>query len=145
MTAAIKSGRHPRLLTERREHAKLLLKLLEAQKLSAVVLRGAMKAKEREDANNKLQDAQVIVATGKYIGEGFDLPRLDTLFLTMPISWRGSLAQYAGRIHRQSDGKHDTVIYDYVDIKLPMLQRMFDKRAKSYKTMGYQIVRPSLA
>jgi len=139
VTEAIKSGRHPLLLTERREHANLLLNLLEAKKLSAVVLRGAMKAKEHEDANEKLQDAQVIVATGKYIGEGFDLPRLDTLFLTMPISWRGSLAQYAGRIHRQSDGKHDTVIYDYVDIKLPMLQRMFDKRAKSYKAMGYDI------
>lgn len=139
VTEAIKADRHPLLLTERREHANLLLKLLETQKLSGVVLRGAMKAKEREDANDKLQDAQVIVATGKYIGEGFDLPRLDTLFLTMPISWRGTLAQYAGRIHRQSDGKHDTVIYDYVDIKLPMLQRMFNKRAKSYKAMGYEI------
>jgi len=64
-----------------------------------------MRAKERKTANEQLADAQVIVATGKYIGEGFDLPRLDTLFLAMPIAWKGSLAQYAGRIHREYDGK----------------------------------------
>jgi len=79
------------------------------------------------------------IDVGVYIGEGFDLPRLDTLFLTMPISWKGSLTQYAGRIHRQSEGKLDTVIYDYVDTELPMLKRMFDKRNKSYKIMGYEI------
>jgi len=136
---AVNAGRNPLLLTERREHAQVLLNALEANKLSAVILRGAMRAKERDDANEKLKHAQVIVATGKYIGEGFDLPRLDTLFLTMPISWKGSLTQYAGRIHRQSEGKFDTVIYDYVDTELPMLKRMFNKRSKSYKTMGYEI------
>jgi superfamily II DNA or RNA helicase len=136
---AVNAGRNPLLLTERREHAQVLLNTLETNKLSAVILRGAMRAKERDEANEKLKHAQVIVATGKYIGEGFDLPRLDTLFLTMPISWKGSLTQYAGRIHRQSEGKFDTVIYDYVDTELPMLKRMFDKRSKSYKIMGYDI------
>ena len=76
---------------------------------------------------------------GKYVGEGFDLPRLDTLFLAMPISWKGSLAQYAGRIHRESEGKDRVTIYDYVDASLPMLERMFRKREKGYKSMGYKI------
>jgi len=78
--------------------------------------------------------------SGHSVGEGFDLPRLDTLFLAMPIAWKGSLAQYAGRIHRESDGKTQVTIHDYVDCGLPMLQRMFNKREKSYKAMGYTIL-----
>lgn len=83
--------------------------------ISTVVLKGAMKAAERKNADNHLQSAQVVVATGKYVGEGFDLPRLDTLFLAMPIAWKGTLAQYAGRIHRESEGKTQVTIHDYVD------------------------------
>lgn len=98
-----------------------------------------MRAKERKAATEQLPTAQVVVATGKYVGEGFDLPRLDTLFLAMPIAWKGSLAQYAGRIHREVEGKKQVTIYDYVDVSLPMLQRMFSKREKGYKAMGYQI------
>ncbi len=98
-----------------------------------------MRTKERKVANEQLADAQVVVATGKYVGEGFDLPKLDTLFLSMPIAWKGSLAQYAGRIHRESNGKDKVTIFDYVDASLPMLQRMFNKREKGYKAMGYQI------
>ena len=98
-----------------------------------------MRAKERKIADEKIAGAQVIVATGKYVGEGFDLPRLDTLFLAMPIAWKGSFAQYAGRIHREFDGKDRVTIFDYVDSSLPMLDRMFRKREKSYKIMGYQI------
>ena len=135
----IANGKHPLLLTERREHAQIINQLLIERKINSVILRGAMRAKERKAANEQLADAQVIVATGKYIGEGFDLPRLDTLFLAMPIAWKGSLAQYAGRIHRESDGKDRVTIFDYVDASLPMLQRMFHKREKGYKAMGYQI------
>jgi len=98
-----------------------------------------MKAAERKCVDERLHSAQVVVATGKYVGEGFDLPRLDTLFLAMPIAWKGSLAQYAGRIHRESEGKTQVTIHDYVDCGLPMLQRMFNKREKSYKSMGYTI------
>jgi len=98
-----------------------------------------MRVKERKEANEQLNRAQVIVATGKYIGEGFDLPRLDTLFLAMPISWKGTLAQYAGRIHRESEGKKRVMIFDYVDSSLPMLQRVFQKREKGYKAMGYDV------
>ena len=73
------------------------------------------------------------------MGEGFDLARLDTLFLAMPIAWKGTLAQYAGRIHRESKGKTQVTIHDYVDCALPMLKRMFKKREKSYKAMGYAL------
>ncbi|EOX1813968.1 DEAD/DEAH box helicase [Vibrio cholerae] len=104
----VQNGRHPLVLTER-----------------------------REQADNHLQSAQVIVATGKYVGEGFDLPRQDTLFLAMPIAWKSTLAQYAGRIHREAEGKTQVTIHDYVDCTLPMLQRMFKKREKSYKAIGY--------
>ena len=81
----------------------------------------------------------VVVATGKYIGEGFDAPRLDTLLLAMPISWKGTLAQYAGRLHRNYEGKHEVRIYDYVDIRIPMLERMYHKRLKGYADLGYQV------
>jgi superfamily II DNA or RNA helicase len=99
-----------------------------------------MKAREREAAMAALHETQVLIATGKYIGEGFDLPRLDTLFLGLPISWKGSLAQYAGRIHRQSDGKERVAIHDYLDSDLPALERMFNRRAKAYEALGYAIV-----
>lgn len=139
VVSIINEGKHPLILTERREHAYLIHRLLIEKGLHTVILRGAMRAKERKEANEQLAEAQVIVATGKYIGEGFDLPRLDTLFLALPISWKGTLAQYAGRIHRESEGKNLVTIFDYVDASLPMLQRMYKKREKGYKAMGYEI------
>lgn len=131
--------RNPILLTERREHAELLGELLGQQGVTYELLRGGMGLKARKAVADRLDDAQVLIATGKYIGEGFDLPRLDTLFLTMPISWKGSLAQYAGRIHRQAEGKERVIIYDYVDYSLPMLERMFRKRQRGYEALGYTI------
>ena len=80
---------------------------------------------------------RLILATGRYIGEGFDDSRLDTLFLTMPISWRGTLAQYVGRLHRQRDGKSDVLVVDYVDANVPVLSRMAVKRRAGYRTLGY--------
>lgn len=80
---------------------------------------------------------RLILATGKLIGEGFDDSQLDTLFLAMPISWRGTLQQYAGRLHRLHDGKKVVQIYDYIDENLPVLMRMFDKRMQGYRAMGY--------
>jgi len=135
----IKQGKYPLVLTERRDHAEQLNQQLMAKGFTTVILRGAMRVKERKQANEQLALAQVIVATGKYIGEGFDFPRLDTLFLAMPISWKGTLAQYAGRIHRESEGKVLVTIFDYVDSSLPMLQRMYLKREKGYKVMGYNV------
>ncbi len=137
--ACVHQSRHPIVLTERREHAESINAILLEKGIDSVVLKGAMRVAERKEIDERLPTSQVVVATGKYVGEGFDLPRLDTLLLAMPIAWKGSLAQYAGRIHRESDGKERVTIHDYVDCSLPMLQRMFNKREKSYKAMGYQI------
>ncbi|CAO1659046.1 DNA helicase [Halomonas sp. NYA30] len=126
------------LLTERREHAETLAALLAAESITSVVLRGGMRVRERQAAEAQLHKVQVIVATGKYIGEGFDLPRLDTLFLALPIAWKGTLSQYAGRIHRAVEGKQEVTVYDYLDTGLPMLELMYRKREKGYKAMGYQ-------
>ena len=116
---SVRENRHPIVLTERREHAEMINNLLQESGIDSVILKGAMKPAERKRVDEHLDSAQVIVATGKYVGEGFDLPRLDTLFLAMPIAWKGTLTQYAGRIHRESDGKTRVTIHDYVDCGLP--------------------------
>ena len=82
-------------------------------------------------------EERLVFATGRYIGEGFDDVRLDTLFLTLPVSWKGTLVQYAGRLHRQRPEKKEVQIYDYVDRNIPMLARMFEKRMKGYRALGY--------
>ncbi len=139
VVSAVSQDAHCLLLTERRERAETLSEMLESESVQTVILRGDMRSRERKLATEKLETAQVVVATGKYVGEGFDLPRLDTLFLALPISWKGSLSQYAGRIHREVQGKSQVTIHDYVDHSLPMLQRMYRKREKGYKAMGYEI------
>jgi very-short-patch-repair endonuclease len=85
------------------------------------------------------------LATGKYVGEGFDDSRLDTLFLTLPVSWRGTIAQYAGRLHRLHDGKREVRVYDYADLNVPMLARMFDRRCRGYEAIGYTVLLPASA
>ncbi|TAG09114.1 MAG: DUF559 domain-containing protein [Verrucomicrobia bacterium] len=90
-------------------------------------------------------EPRLIIATGRYVGEGFDDSRLDTLFLTMPISWKGTIAQYAGRLHRLHDGKKVVRIYDYADLDVPMLSRMFDRRCEGYEAIGYTILLPASA
>ena len=87
----------------------------------------------------------MLLATGRYIGEGFDDARLDTLFLTLPVSWRGTIAQYVGRLHRLHDGKREVRVYDYADLKVPMLARMFDRRCRGYEAVGYTILVPASA
>jgi very-short-patch-repair endonuclease len=109
-----------------------------------------MGKKQRQAVTDRLasipaNDARLILATGKYVGEGFDDPRLDTLFLTLPVSWRGTIAQYAGRLHRLYDGKRDVRIYDYADLNVPMLARMFDRRCRGYEAVGYTILLPASA
>jgi len=90
-------------------------------------------------------EERVVIATGKHVGEGFDDPRLDTLFLTLPVSWRGTIAQYAGRLHRLCDGKREVQIYDYADLDAPMLARMFDRRCRGYEAIGYTVLLPASA
>ena len=114
------------------------------------MLRGGATPKEAKSIVEHLAaigpaDERVLLATGKYIGEGFDDARLDTLFLTMPVSWRGTIAQYAGRLHRLYDGKREVQIYDYADLNVPMLARMFDRRCRGYEAVGYAILLPASA
>lgn len=137
--SAANKGRQCLLLSERRSHADTLLQMLRQNGIDSVLLTGGMSAKEQTAANEKLAKAQVIVATGKYVGEGFDLPRLDTLFITLPISWKGTLAQYAGRIHRTFADKKEVHIYDYVEVNVAILNRMYQKRQKGYLALGYEI------
>ena len=85
-------------------------------------------------------EQRLILATGSYIGEGFDDARLDTLFLAMPISWRGTLQQYVGRLHRLHDNKRVVEVYDYVDANVRMLARMYDRRLKGYGDKGYKVL-----
>jgi superfamily II DNA or RNA helicase len=107
-----------------------------------IVLKGGMGTKATREVFERMAaippDAErLVVATGRYIGEGFDDPRLDTLFLTMPVSWRGTLVQYTGRLHRLHPGKRDVRVFDYVDRDIPMLLRMFEKRLRGYRAIGY--------
>lgn len=133
------------VLTERKEHIEHLSALLTQKGLMVVELHGGISAKQRqeriamlEENNDLSNDKQVILATGKYVGEGFDLPYLDTLFITLPIAWKGILAQYAGRIGREWSNKNSVQVYDYLD-NFSTLKRMFSKREKGYKALGYVI------
>jgi superfamily II DNA or RNA helicase len=108
-------------------------------------LRGGQSEKQRRNIAARLAaiphaEERVIVATGRYLGEGFDDSRLDTLFLTMPIAWKGTLAQYAGRLHRLDDAKREVIIYDYADMRVPVLARMAAKRRIGYQSIGYKIL-----
>ncbi len=142
---ALNSGRTPIVLTERREHVLALEDMLSSQCKNVVTLVGTPSQKKRREALEKLraisnEEQMVIIATGKYVGEGFDFPRLDTLFLALPISWEGKVAQYAGRLHRDYPGKKDVRIYDYADIHVMVLERMYQKRLKGYASIGYKII-----
>jgi superfamily II DNA or RNA helicase len=142
VTAALAEGRSPVLLTERRDHLEALATKLRGATRHLVVLRGGMTPAERRAATAALtsipdDESRLVIATGRYIGEGFDDARLDTLFLAMPISWKGTLVQYTGRLHRLHPRKTEVRIYDYVDREVPMLARMFDKRLRGYRAIGY--------
>jgi len=141
--AALDGGRHPVVLTERRDHLERLRERLEGHVRNLVILRGGMSSAEREAAKVTLRVAddqeRLVLATGRYLGEGFDDPRLDALFLTMPISWKGTLAQYVGRLHRAHQGKSKVVVYDYVDAGVPVLARMAARRQVGYRSLGYTI------
>lgn len=137
-----KRGRNCIVLTLRTGHVESLATRLRDHLPDVVVLTGGMGSKTTREAFEHIAKTPadknlVLVATGSFIGEGFDEPRLDTLFLAMPISWRGTLQQYAGRLHRLSSGKKDVQIYDYVDVHIRMLERMYQKRLTGYASMGY--------
>jgi superfamily II DNA or RNA helicase len=142
---AIEAGRKPIILTERTEHVTELSDMLATKCDNVISMVGGMGTKKKREINQQLLDLDsdekfVIVATGKYVGEGFDFPRLDTLFLALPIAWKGKVAQYTGRLHRIYKGKDDVIVYDYVDAHIPVLERMYYKRIKGYKSVGYKTI-----
>jgi superfamily II DNA or RNA helicase/very-short-patch-repair endonuclease len=146
----LREGRSPLVLTERNEHLNSLTKQLAPEVRHLVVLRGGMRKKELDVICARLaaipaDEARVILATGRYVGEGFDDARLDTLFLTLPVSWHGTIAQYVGRLHRLYDGKREVRVYDYADLNVPMLARMFDRRGRGYEAIGYKMQLPGSA
>jgi superfamily II DNA or RNA helicase len=135
-------GRAIVLLTERRDHLQRIAESILDRAQNLVMLHGGIKPKARRAELARLakladEDGRLILATGRYLGEGFDDPRLDTLLLTMPIAWRGTVIQYAGRLHRAHPAKRDIRIYDYVDSDVPVLRRMYAKRLRTYREMGY--------
>jgi superfamily II DNA or RNA helicase len=145
--AAVESRRCPVLLTERREHLETLAAFLSQKVQNVIVMAGGMGKKQRAALAERIaglpaDQPRVIVATGRYLGEGFDDERLDTLFLALPISWRGTLNQYAGRLHRLNATKREVIIYDYVDFDVPMLAKMYSRRRAGYKAMGYEVALP---
>ena len=141
----VDSGRTPIILTNRTSHVTLLAEKLKTTIPNVITLTGSDTTKDKREALQRLQtispsEPLVIVATGKYVGEGFDYPRLDTLFLALPISWKGLVAQYAGRLHRENEGKKDVRIYDYIDIHEPVCDSMYRKRLKGYASIGYKTI-----
>jgi superfamily II DNA or RNA helicase len=139
---ALEEGRSPILLTERRDHLDHFARRLERVARHVVVLQGGMGAKADRAVRAQLDaipptEERLLLATGRYIGEGFDDARLDTLFLALPVSWKGTLVQYTGRLHRLHPGKREVRILDYVDRQVPALLRMFEKRLRGYRAIGY--------
>lgn len=143
MRQALAEARSPILLTERKDHLEFFAGELRGTVKNMIVLQGGMGVKQRRRVMEQLtaipdDEERLILATGRYIGEGFDDARLDTLFLALPFSWKGMLVQYAGRLHRLHPGKEEVRVYDYLDASVPMLAKMHDKRMKGFRVMGYE-------
>ena len=140
---AVEQGRNPIVLTERKKHVNLLYEMLTEKTSNVFILVGGASQKHNHEIMENINsipadESLVIVATGRYVGEGFDFPRLDTLLLAMPISWKGTVQQYAGRLHRLFENKDEVQIYDYVDVYEPMLENMYQRRLKGYASIGYK-------
>ena len=138
-----KNGRNCLVLTERIEHVKILSAEIGKTIPDVISVTGGMGTKETRDTLERITTAPtdkpiVLVASGRFIGEGFDEPRLDTMFLAMPISWKGTLQQYAGRLHRLFKGKNEVLIYDYVDIHVQVFEKMYNRRLSGYASIGYK-------
>jgi len=140
---AVEQGATPLLLTERTQHVESLAEKIRPFVEHVIVMKGGLGKKKRKAILDQITQAEsgkrIIIATGRYIGEGFDDSKLDTLFLTMPISWQGTLQQYVGRLHRNHDNKHIVRVYDYVDRHVPVLFKMHQRRLKKYPAIGYTV------
>jgi very-short-patch-repair endonuclease len=158
---AVREGRSPLVLTERTEHLERLAERLTRESVQVIALRGGMGRKALRTALEQVAKSpvqpfvapatkgcsggRVILATGRFIGEGFDDPKLDTLFLALPVSWRGTMAQYVGRLHRLHEGKREVRVYDYADLNVKMFANMFDRRCRGYESLGYAVLLPASA
>lgn len=145
VAANLAEGRTPIILTARTTHVDVLTEQCRKVCPNVIRLVGNDSAKAKREVMSQLsaisaEEPLVVVATGKYVGEGFDLPRLDTLMLALPVSWKGLIAQYTGRLHRNYPGKTETRIYDYIDLRVPICDSMYRKRLHGYKSVGYSIV-----
>ena len=145
---AVDDGRKVLVLTERTDHLENIRRSLEENELTPFVLHGRMSKKQRANLIAEIDELppdspRILLATGRLVGEGFDHPPLDTLILAMPVSWKGTLQQYAGRLHREHADKTDVRIIDFVDTSHPALLRMWEKRQRGYHAMGYRIAEPS--
>ena len=141
---AVLKGRTALVLSERVTHISMLAEKLQGAAQNVIIITGKGTQKQKRELLEKLSavpddETLIVLATGKYAGEGFDVPRLDTLFIAMPFSWKGTLSQYCGRLHRNYEGKTKVQIYDYIDFRVPVLERMYHKRLKGYKQLGYSI------
>ena len=140
----VKKGRTPVVMTKYREHAEMFYGLLQGAADHVFLLQGGKSMKARAELREKMaavgrDESMIIVATGQYIGEGFNYPRLDTMLLAMPISFEGNVEQYAGRLNRDYDGKKDVIIFDYIDQHIPVLERMYHRRLRTYKNIGFEV------
>lgn len=145
VTACLQARRTPLVLTKEKEHAAFLYERLKTKTDHIFLLQGGSSTKQKEELRTQMRavppaESVVLVAIGQYIGEGFNFPRLDTMMLAMPISWQGNVEQYAGRLHRDYEGKQDVIIYDYVDAHIRVLESMYYKRLRTYKRIGYEII-----
>ena len=148
VTLAFDQGRKVLVLTERTEHLNAIHLALAARVQPPFVQHGQMSKKQRATLISELdalapQAPRILLSTGKLVGEGFDHPALDTLVLAMPVSWKGTLQQYAGRLHREHANKTDVRIIDFVDAGHPALLRMWEKRQRGYRAMGYRVAAES--
>ncbi len=146
VAGAIQRGRNCLVLTQRISHLEQICGGLRGRKLDPLVLRGGMGRKAQALVADQLAMRSgvyplLLVATGSFIGEGFDCPRLDTVFFTFPFAWKGSVVQYAGRVLRSVDGKQDVEVHDYVDVLVPVIRQMHDKRLSGYSLLGFSVPR----
>src|SRR5258708_850374 len=144
----LSAGRSPLVLTSRTEHLDFLAGRLHGSRSHVFIMKGGMGPKQRKILTESMaaippEEPRVILATGSYLGEGFDDARLDTLLLAMPVSWKGTLQQYVGRLHRLHENKKEVQVYDYADVLVPMLTRMYKKRLAGYAALGYTVVQNS--
>ena len=145
VVSCLQAGRTPLVLTKEKEHAAFLYEHIKPHADHIFLLQGGSSAKQKQELRAQMRavppnESVVLVAIGQYIGEGFNFPRLDTMMLTMPISWQGNVEQYAGRLHRDYEGKQDVIIYDYVDAHIRVLESMYYKRLRTYKRIGYEVI-----